>query len=277
MNHAQNIARLLGSSSYRYDRYSMFSDCMTAMACSISNSVDVTHREQREARYMEIVDRYREDLDVIRETFPRVMAEITSALEDHPQDILGRTFHEMELHNKDRGQAFTPYELSLTMAKMTIGNGDEARRIIEHRGFVTAHEPAAGAGSTIIALADAFKDAGINYQQHLHVTAVDIDERAVHMAYVQCSLLHIPAAVYVGDTLKMEMQDVWYTPAHVMGNWSWRLRNRQAIEEVESLVGAEPTERRAEVVPAAPSHDIEAGQYVQQDLFSLEEGGGISI
>ena len=274
MNHAQNITKLLGSASYRYDRYSMFSDCMSAMACSISNSVDVAHREKREARYMEIVGRYKEDLSVIRETFPRVMAEVASALEEDPQDILGQTFHEMELHNKDRGQAFTPYELSLAMAKMTVGNGDGARQIIEQRGFVTAHEPAVGAGSTVIALAEAFKDEGINYQQHLHVTAVDIDERAAHMAYVQFSLMHIPAAVYVGDTLKMEMRDVWYTPAHVMGLWSYKLKARQAVDAAKSLESAEIAEA-VEEKPPAPRHDIEAGQFVQQGLFEAEGGSSI--
>lgn len=254
----------------------MFSDCMAAIACSISNSVDIAHREKREARYMEIVGRYKDDLGVIRETFPQVMAEVATALEEDPQDILGQTFHEMELHNKDRGQVLTPYELSLAMAKMTVGNGSEARQIIERRGFVTAHEPAVGAGSTVIALAEAFKDEGINYQQHLHVTAVDIDERAAHMAYIQFSLMNIPAAVYVGDTLKMEMRDVWYTPAHVMGLWSYRLKNRQAVEDTKALVATELAEKVEQATPT-PRHDIEAGEFVQQDLFSIEESqrGGI--
>jgi len=35
------------------------------------------------------------------------------------------------------------------------------------------------------------RDACINYQQHLHVTAIDIDPKCVHMAYVQFALLHI--------------------------------------------------------------------------------------
>jgi len=63
---------------------------------------------------------------------------------------------------------------------------------VEERGFLIAQEPAVGSGAMIIALAEAIMDSGFNYRQHLHVTAVDIDQRAVHMAYIQFLLLHIP-------------------------------------------------------------------------------------
>ena len=36
----------------------------------------------------------------------------------------------------------------------------------------------------VIALAQELREQGINYQQCLHVTAIDIDLLAVHMAYV---------------------------------------------------------------------------------------------
>jgi len=43
---------------------------------SISNSVDKAQFDEREKRYMEIVGRYKDDLTIIRETFPRVLAEV---------------------------------------------------------------------------------------------------------------------------------------------------------------------------------------------------------
>ena len=79
----------------------------------------------------------------------------------------------------------------------------------------------------IVALAEAMKDAGFNYQQRLHVTAVDIDRRAVHMAYIQFSLLHIPATVLVGDSLAMRFHEEWHTLAHVMGGWNAKLRRAE--------------------------------------------------
>ncbi|MBM7045467.1 hypothetical protein [Rhizobium lusitanum] len=57
--------------------------------------------------------------------------------------------------------------------------------------------------------------------------AVDIDRRAVHMAYIQFSLLHIPATVLVGDSLAMRFHEEWHTPAHVMGGWNAKLRRAE--------------------------------------------------
>ena len=54
------------------------------------------------------------------------------------------------------------------------------------------------------------QDAEINYQQHLHVTAVDVDSRAAHMAYVQLALLNVPAVVIVGNTLTLEEREHGY-------------------------------------------------------------------
>jgi len=83
----------------------------------------------------------------------------------------------MELGNATRGQFFKPYEVSFMITKMTVGDGKDLRKEIEQRGFSTMHEPACGAGGMVIACAQALRDKGINYQQHLHVTAIDIDPR----------------------------------------------------------------------------------------------------
>ena len=58
-------------------------------------------------------------------------------------------------------------------------------------GFLRANDPAVGGGAMVIALAREILAQGINYQSHLHVTAVDVDIRAVHMPYIQllCSSL----------------------------------------------------------------------------------------
>jgi hypothetical protein len=75
----------------------------------------------------------------------------------------------------------------------------------------------------VIALAQALREEGINYQQHLHVTAIDLDILAVHMAYVHFTLLHIPAIIVHGDTLRAQTFSVWRTFAHVMGFWDAKL------------------------------------------------------
>jgi hypothetical protein len=75
----------------------------------------------------------------------------------------------------------------------------------------------------IIALAHAMREAGFNQQQTLHVTAVDVDIRAVHMAYIQLSLLHIPAVIVHGNALTLEEWSHWHTPARVLGGWRFRI------------------------------------------------------
>ena len=218
--HIRNVLKLFDAHGYRHDRYSLFSDCMELCAISISNSVDSRSRTDREAHYLEIVGRY--DRPAV-EMFPQVFAEITMALEAAPGDVLGSIFTQLEIHNKNRGQFFTPYPVCQMMAQVTLGNADDARALIAEKGFVSAMEPACGAGAMVIALAQAMLAADINYQRHLHVTAVDIDQRAVHMAYIQFSLLHIPAHVMAGNSLSNEVREHWFTPAHILGGWGAKL------------------------------------------------------
>jgi len=225
--HLKSIVKLFESCRYRHDLYTLFSDWCECAAISLSNAMDLRQREKREARYLEIIGRYERQ---VVDTFPKILGEVVDALEAWPQDILGATFHELELHNTARGQFFTPYELCRMMAKINVGTAEDLQAIIDQRGYITAQEPAVGAGATIVALAEAIKDLGINYQQHLHVTAIDVDPRAVHMAYIQFSLMHIPAHVIVGDTLRLEFREDWFTPAHVMGFWSGRLAADRAAE-----------------------------------------------
>lgn len=216
----KSIVKLFESCRYKHDLYTVFSDWCECAAISMSNAVDLAHFEKREARYLEIARKY--DARTMGD-FPKIMGEVVMALEDKPHDILGATFHALELHNKARGQFFTPYPLCQLMARMVAGSAEDMRNAIAERGFMIAQEPAVGSGAMIIALAEAILEAGFNYQRLLHVTAVDIDARAVHMAYIQFSLLHIPATVIVGDSLAMRFREEWHTMAHVIGGWSARL------------------------------------------------------
>ncbi|UEM07992.1 N-6 DNA methylase (plasmid) [Skermanella rosea] len=217
--HRKALIKLIGLNSHRHSTWEVFSDFCEMSALAISNGVDLPQREKREARYLEIVKRYsREEV----ERFPQMLGELVETLECGPDDVLGKVFHELELHNKYKGQFFTPYHVCRMMAKMTLT--DDVRPLIEERGFVTAQEPACGSGAMVIALAHAMRDEGINYQQRLHVTATDLDSRCVHMAYVQLSLLHVPAIIQHGNTLSLEEFGRWHTPAHILGGWQWKIR-----------------------------------------------------
>lgn len=234
--HIKAICKLFDACQYRHDRYTLFSDFVEAAAISLSNSVDLTQNQAREARYMEIVGRY--DRDVI-DTFPRIFAEVTLAMEARTCDVLGRVFGELGLANAARGQFFTPYSVCRMMAAMTAVSCPED--IIAKEGFLTLCEPACGAGAMVIAACETLREAGINYQRHLHVTAIDIDPRAVHMAYIQFALLHIPAVVIIGDSLAGTTRELWYTPAHILGGWNAKLAARARRQAANAPADGEAT------------------------------------
>jgi len=238
-SHLKSIVRLFETCRYKHDLYTVFSDWCECSAISMSNAIDLVHFQKREARYLEIARNY--DRPTM-ETFSKILGEVVMALEDKPQDILGATFHALELHNKARGQFFTPYPICQMMARIVAGGREDMQKMIDERGFMLAQEPAAGSGAMIIALAEAMRDEGINYQKMLHVTAVDIDPRAVHMAYIQFSLLHIPATILVGDSLAMRFREEWCTLAHVMGGWDAKLRRAEDVSK-----------SRRSVLPVAPT------------------------
>lgn len=250
--HINAICKLFRANQYRQDLYALFSDCVEATAIAISNSVDRPQYAAREKRYLDIVGRY--DRPVV-DSFPKILAEIVNALETAPGDVLGAAFGELELLNAARGQFFTPYTVCQFMAQATLGTGEDAKALINRNGFVRALEPACGAGAMVIALAEAMRAQGINYQRHLHVTAVDIDPRAVHMAYIQLSLLHVPAILIVGNSLSLEMRETWFTPAHVLGGWGQRLARRDANESASAV--HEPATIPVPIaVPPAPAPSI---------------------
>ncbi len=264
----REFVSLFKDNCHRHRPHAVFSDFCEMAALSLSNVVDLAQREQREARYMQIVKGYTAD-EVAR--FPHMLGCVTEALEARMHDCLGQLFMSLDMGNHWVGQFFTPYDLAGLMARMTLG---DAKAQLLERGYISISEPAVGAGAMVIAMADALKEQGLNYQRCMHATAVDVDPTAAHMCYVQLSLLHIPAVVVVGNSLTLEERAHWYTPAHVMGGWNHRLRQRQVVADLQSFLmpaQAKPvTQTRAPAdIETAPSanHLPQAPSLVQGDLF----------
>ena len=249
-DHQKELTKLISSLAYRHSAWQVLADFAEMAAISMSNAVDLPQREGREARYLEVVKRYEKD-ELAK--FPQMLAHLVEALEAEPSDILGKTFHDLELHNKWAGQFFTPFPVCQMMAKMTLSKED-AEGIIAERGFVRASEPAVGSGAMVIALAQAFNEAGINYQQHLHVTAVDVDLKCVHMAYAQLSLLHVPTVIVHGNSLSLEEHSRWYTPAHIMGGWKFKLRRAFSGDEKHEIIPA-PVDAPKETTPSGQQEE----------------------
>lgn len=218
-DHKKEMIRLLKETADHQDRYRVFSDCMEMLALTISNHADRTQYQEREARYLELAKNYsRGEL----EAFGQILAHLQAALHADYQDYLGQVFMESGLGNSDRGQFFTPFEVSQMIAELQFGT--ELLSTIQERGFATLLEPAAGSGGMVVAAAKVMMGMGVNFQTSCHATCIDIDHKAVHMAYIQISLIGMPAVVIHGDTLRMKEHSRWYTPMHVMGGWSAKLQ-----------------------------------------------------
>jgi type I restriction-modification system DNA methylase subunit len=203
--------------SYSQHLFTTFRHFVELSAIAFSNVADPINKAAREAQYLSIVKQYTPEAF---QKFPELLGMLTLCLEHEPTDVLGVLYHRLELHNEQSGQFFTPYTVCLAMAKMLV---HDAKQRIEEQEFIRVHEPCVGSGAMVIALAQALREEGINYQQCLHVTAIDLDLLAVHMAYVHCTLLHIPAIIVHGDTLRMKTYSIWRTFAHVMGFWDAKL------------------------------------------------------
>lgn len=227
-NRAKNIVSMMNTLGRRHGAHKVFRDFVTLAACAISNSVDKAKFEEREKMYMDTVRQYeREEVQV----FPQMLAELVMLFEEGGMsDALGKLYMQLDLGNSSAGQYWTPYEVCKMMAKISyFGGGDDegTKAKVKEKGFVRISDPTSGGGAMLIAFADAMHEEGINYQQHMHASAIDLDFTAAMISYVQLSLLHIPAVVQHGNSLSMETYSTWFTPAHIMGNWSYKLRRRE--------------------------------------------------
>src|SRR5712691_9057187 len=227
--------------SYSQHLFTTFRHFVELSAIAFSNVADPINKAAREEHSLAIVKQYKPEEF---QKFPPMLGMLVACLEHEPTDVLGRLYHRLEIHNEQTGQFFTPYPVCLAMAKMLV---HDAKHLVEEQGFIRAQEPCVGSGAMVIALAQALKEEGINYQQCLHVTAIDLDIVAVHMAYVQCTLLHIPAIILHGDTLRGEVYSQWRTFAHGMGFWDAKLASDHRplptpAETPPSAHVAQPTE-----------------------------------
>jgi N-6 DNA Methylase len=282
------IIKLMREFSHSHDPYTVFSDFVEICALAISNRIDQSQFEPREKRYLEIVGKYKaEEVQRFAVMFAELQMCFRSRVDaigdpgtphvpgDGLGDVLGEIFVALELGNDRAGQFFTPYSVSSLMARLTVGDGAPIRQ----QGFVTLQEPACGSAGMVVATAQAMHEAGLNYPEALHATCVDIDRRCVHMAYVQLSLLGIPAVVVHGNALSLDVWGVWYTPAHILVGWNRRLRRRRdkEAEAASQGQGAEDASAVHPVTPDLPTSEQPQSPAVactREPAIALEEDEG---
>lgn len=215
------IVKTLKANTGSRDLRTVFSDFCEASALAIRNRVDSHGFAQREESYERIRSHYNAS-QMVR--FAEALALLAIEMERNPRDVLGETYMQLGIADRDSGQFFTPYSVAQLIAELQLG---DVVPLLETQPFLTIYEPACGAGAMVIAMTQALDARGINFRDLVHITADDLSSTAVHMAYVQLSLLDVPALINRRNSLTLEHFDTWPTPAHVRGGWSRRLRNEQ--------------------------------------------------
>lgn len=242
MSDYKQVVKLLEQNTGARRLSNVFDDFVEMFALSLRNAVDRQGWQEREDRYLTVAGQYTsEQLARFADAFARVVA----LMEQEPRDVLGHLYMSLELGNEAMGQFYTPYDIARVMADM---QSDTLTGAIERDGFATLYEPACGAGAFLVAAAESLRVKGFNPQQQLHVTCEDLSAQAVHMVYIHLTLLHIPAVVYRRNTLTMETFDTWHTPAHILGDWSRKLRFADGINGAQELFQAMPEIEQVEQV-----------------------------
>lgn len=211
MDRTKDIIKKIDSMSGSKSPYNVFTDWIKCTALAIMQSVWFS--EDREQIYLDIIKDYN------GRDFSDMCAWLAETIECKMTDVLGNLFMQSGWGNKNTGQFFTPYTLSLATADLVMTD-------LPDNEYITLNEPSAGAGGMVIAAAEVVKNSGRNYQKCLRVVAQDLDWNAFYMCYIQLSLYGIDAKVVQGDTLldkpfKNFDSNVFLTPMFMLNGALW--------------------------------------------------------
>ncbi|MDY3567831.1 N-6 DNA methylase [Enterobacter cancerogenus] len=209
-------------------RWEVFSDFITLAASELDMARIRTPENIERSR--EICAKYSEsDINNMHALFGLMIC----ALEAKFHDFLGAIFMALELGDDRNGQYFTPYNVQSLLARLLMPDFDET---IRREGFVTVSDPASGAAGMIVAYAEVLLEAGYNPSEQMFGSCIDIDPIAADMAFIQLSLLGIPAEVVTGNALTMQLNRVRYTPVYYINNFEKRLEEQRRIAAMRKFL-----------------------------------------
>lgn len=153
------------------------------------------------------------------EAYRRMFDAWIRAVDENPfQDFLGDAFMRLGIGNEAGGQFFTPYHLARLVAEGAVGN-----RHLPENGWISALEPACGAGANVVAACDVLQGKGFDWQHGAYFVCQDVSEMTALMCYMQLSIIGAAATVIVGDTLRMQRRYAFHTfVAMTDGIWTAR-------------------------------------------------------
>jgi len=189
----QNFINLLDKIRPSKHRFEVFNDWLI-----LASSALYSWKKDKnvEDEYMGIIKHYSADE---QSQLNQLLVLTVEALEEKRHDFLGEVFTIGDLTNDRNGQFFTPFNVSLFMANVIIGGTKP-----KNKRVIKFNDPCCGAGGLLIAGAIAFEENKINYQKDVPFIGTDIDHRCARMAFIQLSLIAVPAIIICGNTITEE-------------------------------------------------------------------------
>jgi len=238
--------KLVAQVSSAHRPYENFVNFMEAAYCAIAkrNALDAERAAALEQRYMRVVEKYAREPEAMTR-LSHLLGFLTQTIPDYHGDFLGEAYMGAGFANAHAGQFFTPFEVCSLMARM---NFDEEclARIKEEGRPIRVSDPACGAGAQILAVGECLAERGLDVQQYLLATLVDIDKIAFQMAYLQMTLKGIPAICVHGNSLSREEYERALTPAAI-----------RLLMRTPSLSRVQETQEG--VIPPTPAFDGSVG------------------
>lgn len=224
--------------------------------------------DQIEQQYLEQTKR--SDRETL-ERYAKMLSIMIVALNEHPCDFLGEVLSELELHNSNAGQFFTPFNVSRMMARIQVG---DLRQQLDQKPVITVADHACGAGGMLLAFALEALEQGVDPRSCIIFDAIDVDKRCFNMCYLQLSAAGLIADVHWGNTLSWEFWDhrqtmqrklfnEWARPALQVARMREILQDAAALErsQTETTISSS-VESRADIKLLSKS------QIEQLDLFA---------
>ena len=167
------------------------------MFYAYANSCNKDGYEDREEKFNRLVEKHGAKT---MQMFYECQAELVMLFEEKGiDDYLGKIHHQLEVHNKMKGQFFTPFHLAKMMAETQVS---EAIKELE-KGKIKITDSACGSACLLLGMLAVLKEKGINYQKNIML--------AIQMAYIQLSLTGVAAKCENKNALTGETFGSWFT------------------------------------------------------------------
>lgn len=211
----KNIVNKIQGLDHKYNYDEIFFDWVKSMFYSYANTCNKQGYSDREEKFKRLVEKHGKE---VMEIFVECNAELVVLFEKEIDDYLGKIYHELGIHNKKKGQFFTPFHLSKLMAGTRV---KELISELEIKNRVKITDSACGSGCLMLGILAVLKEKGINYQNSVFVHCSDLDENTIQMAYVQLTLVGAIAKCENKNALTGEVFGSWDTFNYSISGNDW--------------------------------------------------------